>query len=42
MASIQGLVLEDIKEETEEKLDVEHGFLHLTAISGSVEDHIPK
>jgi hypothetical protein len=42
MVSIQGMVFEAIKEETEEKIDIEHGFQHLTAISSSDEDHIPK
>jgi hypothetical protein len=42
MASIQGMVFEDIKEETEEKIDIEHGFPYLAAIYGSDEDHIPK
>jgi hypothetical protein len=42
MVSIQGMVFEDIKEETEEKIDIKHGFPYLTATSGSDEDHIPK
>ncbi len=42
MASIQGMVLEDIKEETEEKNDIENDFPCLTAISGSDEEHMPK
>ena len=42
MASIQGMVLEDIKEETEEKIDIENDFPCLTAISGSDEEHMPK
>jgi hypothetical protein len=42
MASIQGMVLEDIKEETEEKIDIENDFPCLTAISSSGEEHMPK
>ncbi len=42
MASIQGMVLEDIKEEKEEKIDIENDFPCLTAISGSDEEHMPK
>jgi hypothetical protein len=42
MASIQEMLIRDVKEETEEKIDIEHGFPHLTAISGSDEDHTPK
>ena len=42
MVSIQEMLIGDIKEETEEKIDIEHGFPHLTAISGSDEDHMPK
>ena len=40
MASIE--VQEDVQEETEEKIDTEQGFPHLTAKSGSNEDHMPK
>ena len=42
MASIQDIVFEDIKEETEEKIDIEYDFPCLTAISGSDEEHMPK
>ena len=42
MVSIQEMLLGDVKEETEEKIDIEHGFPHLTAISSSDEDHMPK
>jgi hypothetical protein len=30
MVSIQEMLLGDVKEETEEKIDIEHGFPHLT------------
>ena len=42
MVSIQEMLLGDVKEETEEKIDIEHGFPHLAAKSGSDEDHTPK
>ncbi len=42
MASIQEMLIENVKEETEEKIDTEQGFPHLTAISSGVEDHMPK
>jgi hypothetical protein len=42
MASILEMLIGDVQEETEEKIDTEHGFPHLTAISGSDEDHMPK
>ncbi len=42
MVSIQEMLIGDVKEETEEKIDIEHGFPHLIAISGSDEDHMPK
>ncbi len=42
MVSIQEMLFGDVKEETEEKIDIEHGFPHLTAISSSDEDHTPK
>ncbi len=42
MVSMQEMLIEDVKEETEEKIDIEHGFPHLTAISCSDEDHTPK
>jgi hypothetical protein len=37
MASIQEMLIGDVPEETEEKIDIEHGFPHLTAKSGSYE-----
>ena len=42
MVSIQEMLLGDVKEETEEKIDIEHGFPHFTAISSSDEDNMPK
>jgi hypothetical protein len=42
MVSIQEILIGEVKEETEEKIDIEHGFPHLTAISSSDEDHTPK
>jgi len=46
MASIQemliGDVQEDVLEETEEKIGTKQGFPHLTAKSGSDEDHMSK
>ena len=42
MVSIQELLIGDVKEETEEKIDIEHGFPHPTAISSSDEDNMPK
>ena len=42
MVSIQEMLIGDVKEETEEKIDIEHGFPHLTAISILDEDHTPK
>jgi hypothetical protein len=42
MVSIQEMLIGDVKEETEEKVDIEHGFPHLTAKSGTNEDHMPK
>ncbi len=42
MVNIQEMLIGDVKEETEEKIDIEHGFLHLTAISSSDEDNMPK
>ncbi len=42
MVSIQEMLIGDVKEETEEKIDIEHGFPHLTAISSSDEDHMAK
>ena len=40
MASIQDIVFEDIKEETEEKIDIENHFPYLTPISSSDEEHM--
>ena len=42
MVSIQEMLIGDVKEETEEKIDIEHGFPHLTSISSSDEDNMPK
>ena len=42
MVSRQEMPIGDVKEETEEKIDIEHGFPHLTAISSSDEDHTLK
>ena len=42
MVNIQEMLLGDVKEETEEKIDIEHGFPHLTAISSRDEDHMLK
>jgi hypothetical protein len=42
MVSIQEMLIGDVQEETEEKIDIEHGFPHLTAISSSDEDNMPK
>ena len=42
MISIQEMLIGDVQEETEEKIDTEQGFPHLTAKSGSNEDHMPK
>ena len=42
MVSIQEKLIGDVKEETEEKIDIEHGFPHLTAISSIDGDHTPK
>jgi hypothetical protein len=42
MVSVQEMLIGDVKEETEEKIAIEHGFPHLTAISSSDEDHTPK
>ncbi len=42
MVSRQEMLIGDVKEETEEKIDIEHDFPHLTAKSGSDEDHMPK
>ncbi len=42
MVSRQEMLIGDVKEETEEKIDIEQGFPHLTDISSSDEDHMPK
>ena len=42
MPSIEEMLIGDVQEETEEKIDIEHGFPHLTAKSGSDEDHMSK
>ena len=42
MVNIQDMLIGDVKEETEEKIDIEHGFPHLTAISSSDEDNMTK
>ena len=39
MASIEEMLIGDVQEETEEKIDIEHGFPHLTALSSSDEQH---
>jgi hypothetical protein len=40
MASVQEMLVEDIKEETEEKIDIENHFPYLTPISSSDEEHM--
>ncbi len=42
MVSIQEMLVEDVKEETEEKVDIENDSPYLTAISSSDEEHTPK
>lgn len=42
MASVQEMLFEDIKEEIEEKIDIQNDFPNLTAISSSDEEHMPK
>jgi hypothetical protein len=42
MASIQEMLFVDIKEEIEEKIDIQNDFPNLTAISSSGEEHMPK
>jgi hypothetical protein len=39
MVSRQEMLIGDVQEETEAKIDIEQGFPHLTAISGSDEDY---
>ncbi len=38
----RGSIIGDVQEETEEKIGTEQGFPHLTAKSGSDEDHMSK
>ncbi len=42
MVSIEEMLIGDVQEETEEKIGTEQGFPHLTAKSGSDEDHMSK
>jgi hypothetical protein len=42
MVSMQEMLIEDVKEELEEKIDIENFSLFLPAISSSDEDHTPK
>jgi hypothetical protein len=42
MVSVQEMLIGDVKEETEEKIDIENDSPYLTAISSSDEDHVPK
>jgi hypothetical protein len=42
MASVQEMLVEDIKKETEEKIDIENHVPYLTAISSSDEEHMAK
>jgi hypothetical protein len=42
MASVQEMLVEDVKEETEEKIDIENHFPYLTPISSSDEEHMAK
>ncbi len=42
MASVQEMLVEDVMEETEEKIDIENHFPYLTPISSSDEEHIAK
>jgi hypothetical protein len=42
MASIEEMLIGDVQEETEKKIGTEQGFPHLTAKSGSDEDHMSK
>jgi hypothetical protein len=42
MASVQEMLFEDIKEEIEEKIDIQNDFPNHTAISSSDEEHLPK
>ncbi len=40
MASVQEMLVEDIKKETEEKIDIENHVPYLTPISSSDEEHM--
>jgi hypothetical protein len=42
MASVQEMLVEDIKEEIEEKIDIQNDFPNLTAISSSDEELMQK
>jgi hypothetical protein len=42
MVSMQEMLIEDVKEELEEKIDIENFSLFLPAISSGDEDHTPK
>ena len=42
MVSMQEMLIEDVNEELEEKIDIENFSLFLPAISSSDEDHTPK
>jgi hypothetical protein len=42
MVSVQEMLIGDVKEETEEKIDIENDFPYLTAITNSDEEHMPK
>jgi len=42
MSSGQEMLVEEIKEETEEKIDIENHFPYLTPISRSDEEHMAK
>ncbi len=42
MSSGQEMLVEEIKEETEEKIDIENHFPYLNPISSSDEEHMAK
>ena len=42
MARLEEMLIGDVQEETVEKIGTEQGFPHLTAKSGSYEDHMSK
>ena len=42
MVSVQEMLIGNVKEELEEKIDIENFSLFLPAISSSVEDNMPK